>query len=132
MITSIWPRRGSHFGGSRVELYGYNFAEDLFSETNEITFGGNTCKLIEFACTQYKIQCVTGPSDKYRYDHISDEYTTCRKLPFRYFDELQGLDVYYPESKITTNGKTYSTTVHYKTFSTLVSYTPKVNTISCN
>ena len=130
VISSIWPRRGSHFGGSRVAVYGYNFAEDLFSETNEITFGGSPCNLIEFACTKYKIQCVTGPSGKYRYDHIIEEITTCRLPPFRHYDELQGLDIYYPETEITNNAKTYSTTVSYKTFSTLDSYTPKVNNVS--
>ncbi|KAI6655737.1 Fibrocystin-L-like [Oopsacas minuta] len=127
VLYSIWPRRGSLLGGARVVLYGNNFADDLFFETNEIEFGGSRCQLIEFACSKYVAQCVTGPYGDYRYNHTGEPSATCGELPFSHYDELNVFNVYNPETKITTNGRTYTTTSGHKTFDYLDNYTPKLN-----
>ena len=133
MIYSIWPRQGSHLGGAKVILSGNNFAKDLFIETNEITFGGTKCELVEFSSSKYKTQCITTATpfyayayDKYSITLIDEKKELCRKPPFRYYDELHPIDIYNPETSITTNGKTYKTTSSSRTFDYIDRYTPKV------
>ena len=110
-------------------ISGSNLAQDLFIETNEISFGGSPCKLIEFSSSKSKAQCITGAYGDYSTALMNEVGESCRKPPFRYSDELNIMDIYYPETVITTNGKTYSTMSYWKTFDYLNKYTPKVSTI---
>jgi hypothetical protein len=63
-ITSVWPKMGSYFGGTRLVIEGSGFmmpAEANPWDSQSVAVGAIPCRIIDHHTSSTRIVCVTGP-----------------------------------------------------------------------
>lgn len=59
IITSIYPTQGGAEGGTRLTIYGYNFAQNGIFSSYNVYIGGEPCSVIKYYSTNGQIVCLT-------------------------------------------------------------------------